>query len=73
MGGASSLWVGLSLAIRCVLLQAIRKLSKKVKAYSRPSADSAASHVLLEHKNEVKGACLEEGQVRVHQVQVLSM
>lgn len=43
--------------------KAIRKLSKKVKAYSRPSADSAAPHVLLEHKNEVKGACLGEGQV----------
>jgi hypothetical protein len=50
-------------------LQVIRKLSRKVKMSTSKSAvnsaESAIPHTLLEHKNEVKGACLGEGQVGV--------
>ena len=49
-------------------MQVIKKLSRKVKLVNKPSlntAESAIPHTLLEHKNEVKGGCLGEGQVRI--------
>ena len=55
-------------------MQAIRKLSRKLKTPSKSAlgSDAAAAtargvpHQFVEHKNEVKGACLKEGQVRLH-------
>ena len=57
------------LILRCpcnYCVQAIRKLSRKIKTPSKSSvaaAPVATSIHFLEHKSEVKGACLKEGQV----------
>ena len=57
------LWVGCHY---CTGMQALRKLSRKVKSKSTVNcAESAGASpvTLMEHKSEVKGACLGEGQV----------
>ena len=63
-----------SLPVVCGGLQALRKLSRKVKvAAGKAPPKGAAGNSLApptqallvdEHKSTVKGACLEEGEVR---------
>lgn len=53
-------------------MQALRKLSRKVKGTSssrvslmNDSLTPPTQALLVEHKSTVKGACLQEGEVRV--------
>ena len=51
-----------------VIVQVLKKIGRKVRSSTSSSSKSPHPLTLLEHRSEIKGACLKEGQVGVEAV-----